>query len=119
MNASITQMADRIAEMFETRMGIKGDGLDAKLRRHGRQLPRKVLGAAQFLAEAADMAGHPKRHTRLDPERAAQAYDICARYLKSASPIYGGVYGLFRSIAAVSALTLSLAAVVLYWRGFL
>lgn len=119
MNASITQMADRIAEMFETRMGIKGEGLDAKLKRHGRQLPRKVLGAAQFLAEAANLAGNPKLYARTDPEQAAQAYDICARYLKSARPIYGGLYGAFRSLAVIAALTLSLAAAVLYWRGFL
>lgn len=119
MNASITQMADRIAEMFESRMGIKGAGLEGKLKRHGRQLPRKVRGAAQFLAEAANMAGNPKLQARTDPERAAQAYDICARYLKSARPIYGGIYGLLRSVAVVAALTLSLAAAVLYWRGFL
>ncbi len=119
MNASISQMADRIAELLETQMGIKGEGLEAKLRRAGRHLPRKVLGAAQFLAEAAEMAQHPKRHTQVDPARAAQAYDICARHLKSATPIYGGVYGIVRSVAATTALTLSLAAVVLYWRGFL
>ncbi|MCX8508706.1 MAG: hypothetical protein ORN49_07510, partial [Rhodobacteraceae bacterium] len=98
MSASIIQMADRIAELIEARMGIKGEGLEAKLKRGGQHLPRKVLGAALFLAEAAGQAQNPKLFIQLDMERAAQAYDICARYLNSASPIYGGLYGVFRTV---------------------
>ena len=39
------QMADRVAELMEARLRVKGEGLTAKLKRGGRFLPRRVMAA--------------------------------------------------------------------------
>ena len=39
--ASIQQMADRVAQLMEERLRLRGTGLEEKLRRGGRLLPRR------------------------------------------------------------------------------
>ena len=82
MSISVQQMADRVAELMETRLRVRGDSLSGKLQRGRKLLPRRVQGAAQFLAEASEQAKMPKLLVQLDPERTAEAYDPCVRYLK-------------------------------------
>ena len=54
--ASTQQMADRVAQLLEERLRLRGKGLDEKLRRGGRLLPKKVRAAAEVLVRAASMA---------------------------------------------------------------
>jgi hypothetical protein len=122
MSISAQQMADRVAELMEARLRIKGEGLRAKVRRGGRYLPRKVLVSAQFLAEAAEQSNVPKLLAQVDPEKTAEAYDTCVQFLK---PLDAGarrrtlMLGIARSVAAAVVLTAALVLVVLTWRGYI
>ena len=78
---TIQQMADRVAGLMEERLRIRGAGLTEKLRKGGRQLPRRVRGAAEMLAEAAHRSQNPKLLLTLDEGAVAEAYDICLRHL--------------------------------------
>ena len=40
--ATVKQMADRVDQLLEERLRLKGGTLDSKLRRAGRRLPRAV-----------------------------------------------------------------------------
>lgn len=52
----ILQKSDRIAELLEERVGVKGPTLDDRLRRARRALPRQARGAADRIAVARQMA---------------------------------------------------------------
>lgn len=78
---TIQQMSDRVAELMEQRLGARGTGLTAKLRRGANRLPRKVRAAARELARAGEMAENPKLLVQIDEAVVAQNYDTCVKYL--------------------------------------
>ena len=120
--ATVKQMADRVDQLLEERLHLKGGTLDSKLRRAGRRLPRPVRDAGAALATAVMMMQSPKLMRQVDDATVAVAYDICVRHLTSVSPS-AGRNGLILSIAASIAFSLLVVAVllagVLYWRGFI
>lgn len=122
MSISVQQMADRVAELMETRLRIRGADLSAKLKRGGRHLPKHVLLAAEALAEAERQSHVPHLQARIDREATAQAYDICVRYLK---PLGAGarrqalLLSLAGSLAGVVLITGGMAVTLLWWRGYL
>ena len=119
---AIQQMADRVAQLLDERLGLSGRDLAAQLAKGGRLLPRKVREGAEFLAEAAERSQSPKLLTQIDMTAVAEAYDVCVRHLTAIDPaarrrdtVAGMVgfigYGLvFLAIAIIS---------VLVWRGIL
>lgn len=123
MNAvAIQQMADRVAQLLEERLALRGRGLAAKLGRGGRLLPRRVREGAELLATAAERAANPKLLGQIDMTEVAEAYDVCVRHLTTIDPstrrretVAGMVgfvgYGIFFLILALIG--------VLVWRGFL
>ena len=122
MSISVQQMADRVAELMEARLRVKGDGLTAKLKRGGGLLPRRVIAAAEILARANEQAKIPHLQMHLDPEKNANAYDVCVRYLK---PLGAGarwrarMWGMASTIAAIVLVTAVLLLSVMLWRGFI
>ncbi|MGC1488439.1 MAG: hypothetical protein WA784_11700 [Albidovulum sp.] len=122
MSISVQQMADRVAELMEARLRIKGDSLNAKLRRGRRFLPRRVLTGAQYLAQSAEQAQVPRLQSQLDPEQIALAYDTCVRYLK---PLGSGarrrafLLQFATSLALTLLVTTGLLIGVLIWRGYI
>ncbi|MFN0116529.1 MAG: hypothetical protein ACKVPY_17805 [Paracoccaceae bacterium] len=120
--ASIQQMAERVAQLMEERLRVRGRSLDDKLRRGGRALPKRVLREAWYLAEAADRARVPKLLLQLDHARIAEAYDICVRYLKplgAGARRWNAVLNFATSLAAIVLVTAVLVLTVLVWRGYL
>ncbi len=122
MTASIQQMADRVAELMQSRMRVRGRDLTDKVRRAGKRLPKKVRTAAEVLALSAQAARVPKNYQRVDPEVAAMAYDICLRHLK---PMDGAKRrrALFADIGLSTGFALvatgALVIGLLIWRGIL
>lgn len=119
---AIQQMADRVAQLLEERLGLGGRDLSAKLGRGRRLLPRKVRDGAELLATAAEQARNPKLVGQIDMGAVADAYDACIRHLTKIDPasrrrdtiagMLGFVgYGLMFLILGIIAL--------LAWRGFL
>jgi hypothetical protein len=119
---AIQQMADRVAQLLEERLGLGGRDLSTKLRRGGRALPKRVREGAEHLADAAEKAQNPKLLGQIDMGAVADAYDACVRHLMTVDPagrrretLAGMVgfigYGVLFLVIAIVAL--------LAWRGFL
>jgi hypothetical protein len=119
---TIQQMADRVAQLMEERLGIRGRDLHSKLRRAGRQLPRRVHEGVAVLAEAAAKSQHPKLLGQIDMGQLADAYDVCVRHLAAidASHQRRQRIGSMISSVATGTLVLALGIIgVLVWRGYL
>ena len=63
---TIQQMADRVAQLLEERLGLGGRDLSAKLKRAGRVLPKKVRDAGRLLAQSAQKGQNPKLLGQID-----------------------------------------------------
>lgn len=119
---TIQQMADRVAGLMEDRLGVRGTGLGAKLRKGGRLLPRKVRAAAEELAAYAERAENPKLLVQIDIGRVATAYDICVRHL---SALQAGrqrmnmLVGMAGSVAFILLVVAGLTVAFLAWRGLI
>lgn len=71
-----------LADLFEKKLKIRGNGLEAKLRRAGRRLPRNVRREAERLVAAERYAGHPRLMMQLDMAQLQAAHARCERYAK-------------------------------------
>lgn len=113
---TILQMADRVSALMEQRLGLQGQDLAEKIARGGRRLPRRVRRAAGIVADAAEMAPHPRLQVRIDEEQVAIAYDQCLRYL---GPLGRGARLRSRLVTiGLSVLAaLLVGAGLLAWRG--
>jgi hypothetical protein len=117
---TIQQMADRVAALLQERMGLRGQGLAAKLKSGGRTVPQRVREAGMRLARAAEMAQNPKLLLQIDMEKVAADYDVCVRQLgalNAGARRRAFLAGTATRIA-LSLLVLGvLVALFVYWRG--
>ncbi|WP_226779423.1 hypothetical protein [Oceaniglobus trochenteri] len=116
------QQAQDIADLIGARLGIGGQGLERKVRRAGRLLPRRIRREAGVLIEGAKLSAHPKLSRMVDPAAQKQAYRDCKRFLEQidgSERIIRFVLGIVTANAfnflAVSAALIA----VLVWRGYL
>lgn len=116
---SVSQMADRIADLMGRRLGVRGRGLADKLRHGAGKLPREVRAKTEMLAEADIMAMNPRLYSRIDHEGIERAYLACERYF---SHLPGRRGRLLQETLASIALSLlgvgALVFMILIWRGF-
>jgi hypothetical protein len=119
---TIQQMADRVSDLLQERLRIKGRDLSDRLSKGGRKLPRKVRAAAEGLALAAEQSHNAKLLVQIDEELVARNYDICVKHLtglnrwdKRKGVLLGLTASILFSLVAVVALLIG----VLIWRGFL
>jgi hypothetical protein len=116
------QQAQEIADLIGARLGVGGDGLDTKLRKAGRLLPRRIRRDAQALVQAAEFAGHPKLARLVDTDAQRRAYRDCKRFLEQ---IDGSERLIRMTLGLVTANAFNFLAVstaliaVLVWRGYL
>jgi hypothetical protein len=118
---TIQQMADRVAQLLEERLGLGGKGLAAKLKRAGRLLPRKVRDAGKQLAVSAQKAQNPKLLGQIDMGDVTEAYDVCLKHLIAIDPIdrkRGYLAGMIGSVAFGVLVLMIAIAVFLSWRGY-
>ena len=108
---AIQQMADRVADLMEERLRVRGVGLTAKLRKGKRHLPRKVALAAHNLADASEKAQNPKLLVQIDQGKVAEDYDICVRHLNTITT-RNPMITLLTGVAVTLALGLLLLGVV-------
>jgi hypothetical protein len=118
---TIQQMADRVAQLLEERLGVGGRDLSAKLTRAGRDLPRKVRDGGKLLVSASQRAQNPKLLGQIDMGEVADAYDVCVRHLAAIDPvvrrrnIFAGMVGSVGFGVLVLAIGIM---VLLAWRGY-
>lgn len=113
---------DRLAQLLEERLDIRGRGFKVKLRRAGRLLPRHLRAKGQMLIEAEARAGHPRLLRQMDEAALDLAAHEIETYLLSIDP-----WSRRRAIALDfgAGLGFKLLAVVMFclavllWRGYL
>lgn len=119
---SIQKMADRVAEMMRSNLGLKGRRLDDMLRRSSGKVPRNVVRAASELSRAADMAQNPKLLMQMNSSVIARYYDTCVKHLAGAQRWQrrrAWAESWLLSVMTSLGLLGALVAALLYWRGFL
>jgi hypothetical protein len=119
---AIQQMADRVAQLLEEKLGIGGRDLAAKLRRGKRLLPRKVREAADRLATAAEKARNPKLMGQVDMGQVADAYDVCVRHLAAIDPAErrrGTFAGMVESVGIGVLIFGAVVGGIMVWIGYL
>ena len=118
---TIHQMADRVAQLLEERLGLGGRDLSAKLKRAGRMLPKKVRDSGKVLAAAAHKAKNPKLLGQIDMGDVTEAYDVCVKHLIAIDPV-GRRRDLFAGMVGSVGLGVLVLAVALLgflaWRGY-
>jgi hypothetical protein len=114
--------ADRLARLIEERLDIRGAGLQAKLGRGGRRLPRAVRDAGEQLLLAQRMAANPRLARQIDHARIDALCDAAERVLKRIDPwerrvtiLVNWLAGNAANIIVVAALALAAIA----WRGLM
>jgi hypothetical protein len=118
---TIQQMADRVAQLLEERLGLGGRDLSAKLKRAGRILPKKVRDGGRVLATAAQKAQNPKLLGQIDMGDVTEAYDVCVKHLIAIDPV-GRRRDMFAGMVGSVGFGVLVLAVVLFgflaWRGY-
>jgi hypothetical protein len=121
-SVAIQQMADRVGQLLEERLGIGGRDLEARLRKGGRMLPKRVREAAQRLSDAAEKSRNPKLVGQIDMGAVSGAYDTCLKHLMAIDPAEnkrGALSGMVGFVGGgIFLLGVGIIA-LLVWRGFL
>ncbi|MGB5558773.1 MAG: hypothetical protein WBN04_12275 [Paracoccaceae bacterium] len=115
------ERADHLAAMIEERLGIRGKGLEAKLRRAGRLLPAHIHRSADLLVEAMQLQASPKFARRIDEQKVVSACKSVEKYLMTIDPStrrMDRVIGFLSSNAFNLLATGGLVIAVLIWRGY-
>lgn len=111
---------EKISTLMEERLGLRGDGFEAKLARAGRLLPRKLRREGALLIEAQSLAEHPKLGRRIDERRLKKALRVFERYLKRVDAgqrrVNAWIYWLAGNAFSLF-LIIILLLVVMAWRG--
>jgi hypothetical protein len=121
-SVAIQQMADRVAQLMEERLGIKGRDLASRLRKGGRLMPKRVRDAAGLLAGSAEKSRNPKLLGQIDMGAVSDAYDTCIKHLSAIDPDTrrrDTLSGMVRFFGGGIFLLAILIISVLVWRGFL
>lgn len=121
ISKSYQERADHLAAMIEDRLGVRGNGLRAKLRRAGRSLPSDVRHQGEVLLAALDYQGNPKLARRLDERTIDRACKSIESYLSAIDPKVrrmNRLVSIFSSAALALLVTACLVIAVLVWRGY-
>ncbi len=115
-------LAEAVSLMLQQKLGVRGAGLEDKLARAGRRLPRRIRRRVAEIAEAEKREGNPKLARMTDPAALAQAFDEVEAHLNRidvADRRWGAVLGMLGSVAI--SLLVVFAALVSYlvWQGHL
>ena len=83
---TLATRADGLADLIEQKLGVRGKGLERKLRKAGRLLPRYVRREAAQIVAAQRLTAHPKLMMQTDPSALDRAFRQCERWLKTVDP---------------------------------
>ena len=119
---TLATRADELAELIEQQLGVRGRGLEEKLRKAGRLLPRWVQDEAKRLVQAQALAAHPKLAMQTDIPNLERGLRRCEKWLKSLDPSRkrkDRILGLVATNAANFLIVGGLFVAYLVWAGHL
>ena len=114
--------AEALAQLMEDRLGLRGDGFAAKLKRAGRRLPRRIRRDGALIVEALALQAHPKLSRQVDEAQLTRALTHLNRYLRTVDPwerrksaMLNWLAGLAFSLLVVAGLVIA----TMRWRGLI
>ncbi|MFI2770223.1 hypothetical protein [Ruegeria faecimaris] len=116
-----TQIAQTI-QLLRDKLGVRDKTLTASVKKAKRQLPRRIYKQAMVLAQAEQMAAHPKLRLVLDNPKLIQASEEVQKHLgginladRRMGWFLGMLGGLTFNLLAFSALLL----IFMLWQGLI
>ena len=119
---SASEMAAALAQLLHRKLGARGDGLEAKLRRAGRKLPRRIRRLALEIVAAEKLEAHPRLARQTDKAALARAFAAVAKHLDAidlAERRRGLILGILGSVALALLTIFAALTAFLVWRGYL
>ncbi|MBO9410167.1 MULTISPECIES: hypothetical protein [Ruegeria] len=116
-----TQIAQTV-QLLRDKLGVRDKTLTASVRKAKRQLPRRIYKQALLLANAEQMAAHPKLRLVLDTPKLARASEEVQDHLTGinlADRRLGWFLGMLGGLAFNLLALLVLLLVFLRWQGFI
>ena len=122
MVLTMQQMVNEVRDGLQGKLHVRGQSLDAQIRKAGRRLPRRVRQDATYLAQGVALIENPKLARMIDIGKARQAHRNVMAHLNSidiAAQRRNAVLNLVASIAFALLVTGVLLLFVLWQRGFI
>ena len=123
MEHSITYQATQLAELMQTRLGVRsGNGFAAKLAKAGRRLPRWARRDGEVIVLAMALESHPKLSRQIDHARVERAVANLSRHLGEVDPVQrrkAKILDLIAGIVFIVFVTIGLVLGVMIWRGLI
>lgn len=119
---TVENMAETLSLLLYDKLRVKGDGLQAKITRAGRLLPRRIRQKATLIAEAERFAGNPKLARMIDETALNRAYKEVETHLNSidvADLRKGRLINFFGLLSFNLLVVGALLLGFLVWKGFL
>ncbi len=116
-----TRIAETI-QLLRKKLGVKDKTLIASVRRAKRRLPRKVYKQALVLAQAEQMAVHPKLRLVLDTPKLEQASEDVQSHLIAinlADRRWGWFLSFLGSLALGLLALMAAVVTILWWRDLI
>jgi hypothetical protein len=116
-----TQIAQTV-QLLRDKLGVRDKTLTASVKKAKRQLPRRIYKQALLLANAEQMAAHPKLRLVLDTPRLIQASEDVQEHLGGinlADRRLGWFLGMLGGLAFNLLALLVLLLVFLRWQGLM
>lgn len=120
IDRDLSEINAELAEMMRERLGVRGEGLAAKLRRAGRTLPRPVRRAGDMLVETERRTAHPKLRRQVDPQALTEAEAVLRSHLEGidrADRRRGYWIGVLTPLAFNLLLVIFCTTAALVWAG--
>ncbi|WP_171125473.1 MULTISPECIES: hypothetical protein [unclassified Ruegeria] len=116
-----TQIAQTV-QLLRDKLGVHGKTLTESVKKAKRQLPRRIYKQAMLLAQAEQMAAHPKLRLVLDTPKLARASEEVQKHLGGmnlADRRMGWFLGMLSSLAFNLLVLSALLLAFLRWQGFI
>ncbi len=121
-NTDIQSQIAQTVQLLRKKLGVRDKTLTASVRKAKRQLPRRIYKQALLLANAEQMAAHPKLRLVLDTPKLVQASEEVQAYLSGinlADRRWGWFLGMLGGLAFNLLALAVLLLVFLRWQGLI
>ena len=119
---SYQKYVEQVSDLLQSRLGARGDGLEARAQWAGRILPGHIRRDIEVIADAARIQANPKLARMIDQDALRKARGRVVEYLEDIDPVERKK-SLVVSIMASGALSILTVAILLLatlrWRGYL